>query len=71
MAQCARLWGRIAGWADGRWGPEFSLVALAAVQRIECSLAAFADTMVSQVQVGLCCSWRGLRLRGRPSAGAV
>lgn len=49
IAQCARLWGRVRG-ADGRWNQDWSLTALAAVQRVELSLAAFADKMCSQVQ---------------------
>jgi alpha-glucan,water dikinase len=49
IAQCARLWGRVKN-SDGRWSKDWSLTALAAVQRVELSLAAFADQMCSQVQ---------------------
>jgi alpha-glucan,water dikinase len=50
LEQCNRLWGRLQS-AEGRWGREWGLVALAAAQRLEVSLAAFADDMVGHVQV--------------------
>lgn len=50
IAQCARLWNRVKG-AEGRWSKDWSLTALASVQRVELSLAAFADRMCGQVQV--------------------
>lgn len=51
LSQCRDLWGRLAG-ADGRWGRDWALAALAAAQRTEISLSSFADTLYSQVQVG-------------------
>jgi hypothetical protein len=44
------MWQRLSH-AEGRWGAEWSLTALAAVQRLELALANFADTMCAQVQV--------------------
>jgi hypothetical protein len=45
--------------SDGRWSKDWSLTALAAVQRVELSLAAFADQMCSQVQVRILVVVRG------------
>ncbi|KAF8071284.1 R1 [Scenedesmus sp. PABB004] len=49
LQQCGRLWGRIAGSGE-RWGRDWGLQALAAAQRVELSLAAYADEMVCHVQ---------------------
>lgn len=57
FAQCRDLWAKLAS-ADGRWGRDWALAALAAAQRTELSLAAFADAMYGHVQV-----WRA---RQRP-----
>lgn len=47
LQQCLALWESLKG--QERWGSEWSLLALAAVQRSQLSLAAFMDTMYSQV----------------------
>ncbi|KAI8469254.1 MAG: glutathione synthetase ATP-binding domain-like protein [Monoraphidium minutum] len=49
LAQCRDLWGRLAG-AEGRWGRDWALAALAAAQRTEISLSSFADTLYGDVQ---------------------
>ena len=48
MVQCLAYWSKIKGaeW----WGPEWSLQALAAAQRVQLSLSAFADNIYSLVQ---------------------
>lgn len=50
---CRDAWARLAaaGDADGRWGREWALAALAVAQRTELSLSAFADAMYADVQV--------------------
>uniref|UniRef100_A0A383WLS7 Uncharacterized protein n=1 Tax=Tetradesmus obliquus TaxID=3088 RepID=A0A383WLS7_TETOB len=49
LQQCGRLWGRVAS-ADNRWSGEWGLQALAAAQRLELSLAGYADDMCSHTQ---------------------
>jgi hypothetical protein len=51
LQQCGRLWGRVAS-AGNRWSGEWGLQALAAAQRLELSLAGYADDMCSHTQVG-------------------
>ncbi len=46
--QCAALWQRVAG--EERWGKEWGLKAVAATQRLNLSLAAFADRIQSLTQ---------------------
>ena len=50
LAQCQALWDRVRG--QERWGKAWALQALAAVQRLELSLGAFADSLYSLTQVG-------------------
>lgn len=50
LQQCGRLWGRVAS-AGNRWSGEWGLQALAAAQRLELSLAGYADDMCSHTQV--------------------
>jgi len=54
LTQCQELWGKLAA-TEGRWGRDWSMAALAAAQRTEISLSAFADTMYNHVQVCVCC----------------
>ena len=49
LAQCQALWDRVRG--EERWGKGWALQALAAVQRLELSLGAFADSLYSLTQV--------------------
>ena len=49
LAQCQALWDRVRG--QERWGKGWALQALAAVQRLELSLGAFADRLYSLTQV--------------------
>ena len=49
LAQCQALWDRVKG--QERWGKGWALQALAAVQRLELSLGAFADSLYSLTQV--------------------
>lgn len=49
LAQCQALWDRVLG--QERWGKGWALQALAAVQRLELSLGAFADSLYSLTQV--------------------
>ena len=46
--QCLAYWSKIK--EAERWGPEWSLQALAAAQRVQLSLSAFADNIYSLVQ---------------------
>lgn len=46
--QCLAYWDKIKG--AERWGPEWSLQALAAAQRVQLSLGAFGDNIYSLVQ---------------------
>ena len=48
LMQCLAYWSKIKG--AERWGPEWSLQALAAAQRVQLSLSAFADNIYSLVQ---------------------
>eukprot|EP00798_Chlamydomonas_sp_ICE-L_P020028 gene20028-26744_t len=48
LRQCLNTWDSLN--SQERWGPEWSMQALAAVQRTELSLAAFMDTMYNQIQ---------------------
>lgn len=48
LRQCGNWWQSLR--SRDRWGPEWSLEALAAAQRTELSLAALMDTVYSQVQ---------------------
>ena len=48
LMQCLAYWNKIKG--AERWGPEWSLQALAAAQRVQLSLSAFADNIYSLVQ---------------------
>lgn len=48
MLQCLAYWDKIKG--AERWGPEWSLQALAAAQRVQLSLSAFGDNIYSLVQ---------------------
>lgn len=47
--QCRSLWDRVRG--EERWGKAWAVQALAAVQRLELSLGAFADSLYSLTQV--------------------
>ena len=47
--QCRALWDRVRG--QERWGKAWAVQALAAVQRLELSLGAFADSLYSLTQV--------------------
>jgi alpha-glucan,water dikinase len=49
LHQCGRLWGRVAS-AGNRWNREWGLQALAAAQRVEISLAQYADEMCKHIQ---------------------
>ncbi|KAF6251712.1 glutathione synthetase ATP-binding domain-like protein [Scenedesmus sp. NREL 46B-D3] len=49
LQQCGRLWGRVASAGD-RWSGGWGLQALAAAQRLEVSLAGYADDMCSHTQ---------------------
>ena len=49
LAQCQALWHRVR--VEERWGKGWALQALAAVQRLELSLGAFADSLYSLTQV--------------------
>eukprot|EP00882_Tetradesmus_deserticola_P000936 GHRQ01001016.1.p1 GENE.GHRQ01001016.1~~GHRQ01001016.1.p1 ORF type:complete len:749 (+),score=345.34 GHRQ01001016.1:55-2301(+) len=49
LQQCGRLWGRVAT-AGNRWAGEWGLQALAAAQRLQLSLAGYADDMCSHTQ---------------------
>lgn len=46
--QCLAYWDKVKG--AERWGPEWSLRALAAAQRVQLSLSAFADNIYNLVQ---------------------
>ena len=46
--QCLAYWNKIKG--AERWGPEWSVQALAAAQRVQLSLSAFADNIYGLVQ---------------------
>ena len=46
--QCLAYWNRIKG--AERWSPDWSLRALAAAQRVQLSLSAFADNIYGLVQ---------------------
>lgn len=46
--QCLAYWEKVKG--AERWGPEWSLRALAAAQRVQLSLSAFADNIYNLVQ---------------------
>ena len=48
LLQCLAYWDKIKG--AERWGPEWSLRALAATQRVQLSLGAFGDNIYSLVQ---------------------
>ena len=48
LLQCLAYWDRIKG--AERWGPDWSLRALAAAQRVQLSLSAFADNIYGLVQ---------------------
>ncbi|KAL3153549.1 Phosphoglucan, water dikinase, chloroplastic [Trebouxia sp. C0009 RCD-2024] len=48
FGQCLAYWDKIKG--AERWGPEWSLQALAAAQRVQLSLGAFGDNIYSLVQ---------------------
>jgi len=46
--QCLAYWDKIKG--AERWGPDWSLRALAAAQRVQLTLSAFADNIYTLVQ---------------------
>ena len=48
MLQCAALWDRVK--AEERWSQQWGMRALAAVQRMAVSLAAFADRLYMLTQ---------------------
>lgn len=48
LLQCLAYWNKIKG--AERWGSEWSLQALAAAQRVQLSLSAFADNIYGLVQ---------------------
>ena len=48
VMQCLAYWEKVKG--AERWGPEWSLRALAAAQRVQLSLSAFADNIYNLVQ---------------------
>ena len=48
VLQCLAYWERVKG--GEQWGPEWSLRALAAAQRVQLSLSAFADNIYGLVQ---------------------
>ena len=49
--QCRSLWERVRG--EERWSKPWAMRALAAVQRLELSLGAFADSLYNLTQVGV------------------
>ncbi len=49
--QCRALWERVRG--EERWSKSWAMRALAAVQRLELSLGAFADSLYNLTQVGV------------------
>lgn len=48
LVQCLAYWEKVKG--AERWGPDWSLRALAAAQRVQLSLSAFADNIYRLVQ---------------------